>query len=282
MVLPGLPVGGLRCTTPLPTNGRRPSVIPVLIQNPLECPALSVEQLASLCDPDVGTITRHIDQQYLESARAGYFQFGTIVGYKATEKNAGRFGDEEEGSQQEAFHAQTGHIVNLEIGTGQIGSVTWDSGGPGIVLEYIANDYCSCSSIGSFRKERAETIRSKENPTLGAFVTYDLEKLMHALLEIAKETPRLADLHIIGRRIEYGTKDRNWEISDNFVYKADRDHLSIWLDTAFIKPSTFQHEEEFRMLLVDRAKLGRLPEEEPVVVFNDPRIAEAIIDSGEF
>ncbi|MDW9902068.1 hypothetical protein GOA77_09355 [Sinorhizobium meliloti] len=116
----------------------------------------------------------------------------------------------------------------------------------------------------------------------GAYATYDLKKLRAALVEIMAERPSLAGYALVGRKVVYGEKDRQWKVESHFELKKHRDPLAIWMGTAFVKSPAYQHEDEFRLLLINPKAVGRLDDSADALVFKDPRIAATITAAGTF
>lgn len=251
---------------------------------PLECPPLAPEQLANIANSEVATITRHMDLKWLESTRNGYFRFGTIKGYAPNDKalNTGRFSDFQEGIQLSTYRTRSGFFRDFQTGAGgglkNIGVIGAEHP---VVVEFSVNDFCSCSSVGKFDIERARTLRAKGNPTLGAYVSYDLQALVRALEFLITRNASTRGYAVIGRTIEYGSKDKHWQIEESFRLDKHRDPIAIWLSTAFIKSPAYQHEEEYRLLLIDPRKPGQLEGRE-MIEFKHGSIVDAIVDMGEF
>lgn len=257
----------------------------IKIRRTISCPTLSREIITKLTDQSVTRITRHIEKEYLSTAEGGYFRFGTIAGYAPDDRllDVGRLGDREEGSQQEVFRTRSGYYNKFTAETSRIENVRISGFDNPIVVEFSANDYCSCSSIGDFQPHRAASFVANGNQKLGAYVTYDLVKLQAALSEVARERAECSSLILMGRPVVYGKKDRHWEIEETFARTEDRDPLAIYLGVTFVKSVRYEHEEEYRMLLVDPSALGQLPTDKgKLLEFNDPRIAAAIAASGCF
>jgi len=227
-------------------------------------------------------ITRHFNRKYAEITMSGSFRFGTIEGYRpADQAQLGRFSDYQEGLQREVFHSRTG-IYNIKLDDGVLSDNTIIGFSDPVAIEYRVNDYCSCSSIGDFEKERALLLRSRGNPDIDYYVVYDLRKLLSAIDLTISERSDLAHLTAISRKVEYGQKDRHWRIEEQYTHKEDRDHLAVWLGNAFVKSPDYCHEEEVRILLTDLKEAGGLRSEFSEVILKDERIAEAIVASGAF
>lgn len=256
--------------------------IAISFKKHLICPELSGEQIATLSDWEVATITRHLDRQWLDEARNGYFRFGTIQGYapKDNALNTGRFSDFQEGIQISSFASRSGFFRRFETGDGGGLSNIGVLGGR-VAVEFNVNDFCSCSSIGDFKIDRARVLRGKGNPTLGAYVTYDLRALVRAFEFLIPRSASTKGLEVVGRKIDYGVKDQHWQIEESFKLDGHRDPLAIWMSTAFVKSPAYLHEEEFRMLLVDPKRLGQLTDAESME-FKHRSITDAIVDTGEF
>ncbi len=232
-------------------------------------------------------ITRHIEERFLSSALSGYFQFGSLVKYRAKEGAiAGRLGDHQESRIREIFNSRSNffehaNLDGVEIINGSI-SDTEDQ----IVVETVVNDYCSCSSIGEFSLERGIRLRDCEidpDRKPGAFVTYHLPTLKLALGGLFSQSPEVSELTLLGRKVEYGEKDRRWEVEQNFSYRRNRDAMAIWLSISFVKSPTFRHEEEYRLMLLDRSGPGGLSDDiGRHVIEESSAIAASIVASGTY
>lgn len=288
------------CPTPIsrnhisdPRNGRgrvsvtkkssnRSGSVAIMMRRTIAVPSLTTASLASIAGQSPQTITRHINRKYLQDTIKGSFRFGTIAGYKpADTAQGGRLGDLQEGSQRQVFSSRTGVYNGNFIGA-NFRDVSIDGFENPIVIEYSVNDYCSCSSINGFRQDRANTLRARGNPDIDTFVVYDLEKLTKALREIFAENSMWQHFEILSREVIYGEKDRHWSVEGEIEITDDRDHLEIWLGTSFVKSTAYEHEEEFRMLVIDPSKAGQLAEDIKHLLIQDPRIAGAIIEHGHF
>lgn len=232
-------------------------------------------------------ITRHIEERFLASARTGYFQFGTLVNYRAKEGAvAGRLGDHQESRVQEIFNSRSDFFEKASLQGVEITSTSISNTEQQIVVETIVNDYCSCSSIGEFCQERARNLRDHEiepDKKPGAYVTYHLPTLKLALKSVFSNSPDLSAFTLLGRKMDYGEKDRTWEVEERFRYQRDRDATAIWLSIAFIKSTTFAHENEYRLLLLDPSGPGGLADNmENHVIHESSAIAASIVASGTF
>lgn len=265
---------------PLVKKSRRTSGI--LMTRWLEIPMLTEESIKLIQSSPPKYITRHIKLADLSRTLAGSFKFGTITGYRpADEALIGRFSDFQEGLQKEVFKSRSG-VFNNEIYGHQFNQFYSWGFDDEMVFEFTANDYCSCSSIGEFSQERAVTIRERGNPDLSAYVVYDFEKLISAIREILIEDLNRSHLSTLYRIIEYGEKDRHWEVEDSVSVVQDRDQMAIWLGTAFVKSPDYTHEEEIRIILFDPEKASRLPDGESALILNDRKIAESVTMHGVF
>ncbi|RVH50686.1 DUF2971 domain-containing protein [Sinorhizobium meliloti] len=261
-----------------------PNTAGMLIYSPISCPAVTDEQIRQIEGDEPEFITRHISSDKLPAARQGFYRFGTTAGYapKDAQLNPGRLSDIQEGRQLQAFRSRNGHFKRFAIGEGVLTNVSLVGFEHDVVVHFKANDYCSCSSIGEFDPTRAGQLKARGNPDIGGFVTYNLRRLRLAIREIAKETENLTQMKVIGRQVTYGHKDLKWEVEDSFDHDEQRDSLAIWLGISFVKSHAYQHEEEYRLILSDPAKLGRLSEDTGVWQVTDARIAAAIVASGVF
>lgn len=232
-------------------------------------------------------ITRHIEERFLVSARKGYFQFGTLVNYRAKEGAvAGRLGDPQESRVQEIFNSRSGFFENASLSGVEIVDTSISDTEKQIVVETIVNDFCSCSSTGEFCPKRARNLRDHEideDKKPGAYVTYHLPTLKLALADVFSNSPDFSGFTLLGRKVEYGEKDRNWEVEQNFIYQTDRDAMAVWLSIAFVKSPTFSHENEYRMLLLDPSGPGGLADNMANYVIDESEaIAASIFASGTF
>lgn len=258
--------------------------IGILISQWVAVPNINEEELAKLCDNNLPEIiTRHIESEYLDDAVQGYFRFGTTGGYRAREeRTVGRFSDLSEGRMHQIFNTPTGYQKSITIGGGQISdnfvSPTMDQ----VVYEERVNDFCSCSTIGKFEETRAKTFREKGNPQLGAFVSYDLSRLSKALKYILLDEEKTQGFDLLLRRVDYGWKDAKWDIPEEFVYESAATEIEKWLSISFVKPLSFQHEEELRILLVNGKMPGQLDETTKPLELRNKLVADAIVDYGSF
>ncbi|MBX4949453.1 hypothetical protein HJA95_07595 [Rhizobium binae] len=248
----------------------------------IQCPPLNDEVLSKLNENQPLFITRHMNAEHLEKALEGFFHFGTIEGYNPQDKKLGesRFGDFQEGRQRDHYFSETGHFKSFRSNPDVLIEEAYAR--DGIAVEYTANDYCSCSTIGRFSEARARQLKSKGNPSVGAYITYDLAKLKDAINMLVAKRPELIGRRLVGQCVRYRNKDRNWHVADNFVRADDRASFSRWLSIAFVKAPAYEHELEFRLLLLDAASPGGLPSNTAPLFLQDPIIAECIVDSGKF
>lgn len=254
----------------------------ILISKKVDIPKLDSDAIKLIDNVNTKIITRHFKETLLDITLAGSFRFGTISRYRPADNNlVGRFSDTQEGLQCNVFRSRTG-LYNGRIDDGYIRNTRMIGIDDPISIEYQVNDYCSCSSIGGFSKLRANQIRDRGNPDIGAYAVYDLNKLRVALKLVFKEKPALNNKILLARNVEYGEKNRSWDVEENFNIKLDRDQLAVWLGTTFVKSIDYQHEEEIRILVVDPNKVACLDEKAEPELLNDPRIADCIIEYGKF
>lgn len=232
-------------------------------------------------------ITRHIEDRFLSSARKGYFQFGSLVNYRAKEGViAGRLGDHQESRIQEVFNSRSSFFGRASLEGVEITNTSISGTERQIVVETVVNDYCSCSSIGKFSLERGKVLCDQETDSdkkPGAYVTYHLPTLKLAIEDHFSRSSDVSGLTLLGRKVEYGEKDRRWEVEQNFSYRPDRDALAIWIGIAFVKSPTFAHEEEYRLLLLDASGPGGLAEStENYVIHKSSAIAASICVSARY
>ncbi|MFD1343944.1 hypothetical protein [Litorisediminicola beolgyonensis] len=252
-----------------------------------QAPKIDDESLQMIEADQPEYITRHIEERWLEATLKGYFRFGTLVNYRAAEGAiGGRLGDHQESRIQETFNSRSSFFESASLKGIEISNTSFSGTKNHIVIETIVNDFCSCASVGKFATPRAEAIRDAEdNPEKrpSAYVTYHLATLRKAISENLSQTPGLSNLTPLGRTVEYGEKDQRWKVEENFSYKRDRDALATWLGIAFVKSPTFKHEEEYRLLLIDRSGPGALNDKtETYEIPESTRIAESIFAHGTF
>ncbi|GAB5431024.1 MAG: hypothetical protein EpisKO_03940 [Epibacterium sp.] len=172
----------------------------------------------------------------------------------------GRLGDPEESRLREVFRSRSNFFSDADIEGLRLTNCTFDGFSQHVVVETVVNDFCSCSSIGTFDPTRGQFLRDREQQEEkkpGAYVTYHVPTLMKALSNRLK-ADGWSNLELFGRVVEYGKKDRHWSVESKFTYTRDADALAVWLGIAFIKSKVFSHEEEFRILAIDRSKPGDL------------------------
>ncbi len=263
-------------------KGPRPRYAGVVYTQLVKVPPLSDDDLQRLDSHASALITRHIAERHLDITLQGSFRFGTIAGYRRQDESLiGRFSDFQEGFQRDVFCSRVG-LYNGEFGNLTLSDVPIEGFEDPLVHEFSVNDYCSCSSRGEFSRERAHRIRDRGNPDVGAYVVYDLKKLVDALKSIISEQDDNMRLRLFARHVEYGNKDRRWEIENHFNFQACKDYIAIYLGTVFIKSPDYEHEEELRIILTDPNKVGQLSDGAASFILNDPRIADAIVDHGTF
>ena len=250
-------------------------------------PKLSDDLLRLFNESHPDYITRHIEERFLPDARKGYFQFGTLIRYRAKEGAlASRLGDHQESRIHEIFNSRSNFFEHANIGGTTLTNTKITGTDRQIVIETIVNDYCSCSSIGEFSLERGEALRDLETDPEkkpGAYVTYHLPTLKLALENYLRESDYLSELKILGRNVNYGDKDITWDVEQCFTYQPHRDALAIWLSITFIKSPSFKHEDEFRLLIVDPSGPGGLDDRaENFVIKESSSIAASIVISGVY
>ena len=254
----------------------------ILVSRQVKVPHLDAQSLSMLHSHKTKLVTRHIESDLLERTLNGSFKFGTISKYRpADTAQIGRFSDFQEGLQRDVFRSRDG-VYNAEIEYVSLSNISVVGFENPIVLQFEVNEYCSCSSRGGFDLNRAERFRERGNPDINTYVVYDLEKLVAAVESIISETRDKMHLSLIAREVEYGCKDRHWEVEGRINARSDKDHLAIWLSNIFVKSPDYEHEAELRIVLLDPAKAGLLADDAEPIFLNDPRIANAIIEHGNF
>lgn len=276
--------GGLQMTNVQMTGFREAGI---MVSQPLYCPSIGATAIKIIEASTPEYVTKHIEARFFQAAMDGYFQFGTLAKYRASENAlAGRLGDPEESRIQDVFMARKGFIERFEHRALSLKGASFSGNRKDIVIETYSNDYCACLSLGPFSKERAIKFRENEADETrrpSAFVTYDLRALRISLTQEVKAHERLEAFGLLGRSVDYGIKDRKWSIEDSFVERDDRDALAIWLGIAFVKDTRFSLEEEYRLLLLNPRCPGQLPLEEGFLRFpRSKHISNAIVDSGLF
>lgn len=249
----------------------------------LNCPEIPEDLLRDLQLHGVKFITRHFSSDALDEVKEGSFLLGTVVLYKATEKNlAGRFGDTSESIQRDIFKS-IDDTYSIDIGEhAGIYNVGIEGADDPLVIEYKSNTYCCCSSIGNFDLARAIKIRENGNPDINAYVVYDLDKLMQALQITTSKRNDLNISCIMSRPVHYAQKDRRIEVLGHIDTRKEHKRIEKWLSLIFMKPGVFSHEEEIRIVAFDRTKPGSLPDDASRVFLKDRTIAECIVSTGHF
>jgi hypothetical protein len=264
---------------------RRGRTIGVQLVRQLICPQLNARVINALNDGAPEFVTKYLTKDGYDPSLKGYFRFGTLKAYRKTEDASSaiaRFGDEKEGTQQHIFNSRSGYFekfkyTGLDIVNSKFAGVEND-----VVIEFHANAYCACVSIGKYDPERVAALRKSGNSDITHFVTYDLARLRSALIEILSADEHWKNSAIIGQAILYGDKDRRWEIEKSFTADEQRDSLGIFMGLAFVKDKDrFEHENEYRLMIVDPNALGQLNADTPPYVFSHANILDAIISSGE-
>lgn len=236
-------------------------------------------------DEVVSLLTYHFPERHLESNLSGSFCFGTTTGYRAKEGlPVGRLSDTTEGRSRAVFNTMDGKFDNFRYGRNTVEN-SQISSGEQVVLEVTSNDYCSCFSVGGYNETRAKALQDAEQvieKRSSAYVTYDAHKLRYALKRQFRG--RLGSSStLIGRRVSYGPKDAAFNIPPTANIQREKNSLAQWLHISFMKPLKYQHEEEYRLLMVNRLQLGRLS----LKVQGSDRIdsddvASCIVDYGTF
>lgn len=251
-----------------------------MIEGPPSCPVLKTPAIYKLNDRGERFLTKHFKAGYLDSYHEGYFGFGTVLGYKANEAGIlGLYGDDREGNATDRFTFDAGDITSFASHAASISNVHVRGNPEHLLRDTQANDFCACLSRGAFKLDRARKVREM-NPDVTAYVVYDYQKLITALRAIIAENPKIRDLRLVGRVVNYGVKDFLHLVQSVFKRDVDAAELAVWLRACFMKPDRFSHEEEFRLLLVNPAALGCLVGGAKSFSFEDARIAEAICDPG--
>ena len=252
--------------------------------HPIVPPPLSKGQLESLQCSLPRHLTRLISHKYLKSTRNGYFQFGTLYSYIGEENAAlKRMSDTTEHSYQYEIRQRSGRLDEISAENIQVTNALANGNLSNLTLIYSANDYCSCFMNGEFNIQRAKKFRDNGNPDVNSFVTYKSEMLINALRLELHRSRELTDLDLAWSPIRYGEKDHSVSV-ENATKISQRESLGIWSRIAFHKPNSFRYEDEFRLMLICRDKLGQLPEKSaPLnICTSSPLIAECIEGSGIF
>lgn len=272
------PLGYARFAT---ENARQRVVVNLL--SPIEPFGLSASDISTINKTSSQFVTRHFRRDYLSAAKDGFFMFGTLANYRGNEsQKLARLGDITEASQVEYFRSRTGNYGHLDHGNARDVNIHNIYGNGGVAIETTANEYCSCSSIGRFSHNRADTFRSKGNSDIGAYVVYDLARLSYIIQKTVSTNHRTRHLALVAREVVYGKKDGYWLVNDSVPNLNGRDPLKLWLEMAFVKPQTYTHEEEVRLILLDQNNLGQLSKTAPNLHVSNREISDAIVDFGEF
>lgn len=236
-------------------------------------------------DEAASLLTYHFPERHLDSNLRGSFRFGATSGYRAQEGlPLGRLSDTTEGRSRTVVNARDGRFDNFRCGGIEIVN-SQISSGEQLVLEVNSNDYCSCFSMGGYGETRAKALQDAEQDVANrpsAYVTYDARRLRYALRRQFRGLfgPSCT---LVGRRVIYGTKDAVVNIPPTARIQKGNDELGHWLHITFMKPHNFQHEEEYRLLLVDRNNLGGLSlEEQGSDRITSQDVADCIVDHGTF
>uniref|UniRef100_A0A193SD00 Uncharacterized protein n=1 Tax=biofilter metagenome TaxID=1070537 RepID=A0A193SD00_9ZZZZ len=264
---------------------RRGSTTGILLVQNLKCPQLNEQMLSTLSDVGPEFVTKYLSKEGYEHSLKGSFKFGTLAEYKKKEgdlSNRGRFGDEKESIQQHIFNSRSGYFERFKYSGLEIKNSHFLGLDNDVVIEFQANSYCACCSVGKYDAKSADALRNNGNPDITHFVTYNLSKLRSALNKIFSAEEKWNNSALIGRTILYGDKDRRWEIEESFTVDAQRDALGIFMGLAFVKDKTrFEHEDEYRLMIIDLNAMGALSSDAPSHAFIHESILEAITASGE-
>lgn len=251
----------------------------------IDCPKISRRRIEALNQVHSEYVTRHFEGRYLQSYLDGYFRFGTLSNYRATEKaETGRLGDFTESRIKTVFNSSSGFHREARFGQGVFRNISISGFDEQISQEVTANDYCACVSSGAFDLGRAKKMQEAEQVEAkkpSGFVTYNRKKLNWAVHQHFLRTNN--DRVLLSRPVEYQKKDWRFVVPQIYEAASVPDSIESWLAISFVKPPTFSYEEELRMLLVDRRSPGRLSKEADFLdVSASNAFAAAIVDSGEF
>lgn len=226
-------------------------------------------------------LTRYIKKEFYEGALEGYYHFGTIRFYRSEEQGkVGRLGDHTEAMTREFYNSSEGPAADFHDYENHVHIQASTSGADDqIRIVHEINNYCSCASIGEMTQEHVHRLRAKGNDDIGAYVTYDYTALRAALAAELASDPGQKHLRIVGKRVKYAHRDRDVAYAGRHDYQRP-DPKKLWLNTAFLKPPFFEHENEFRILLADPADAAGLDMDAKPKGFSSPKIAAAIVGKG--
>lgn len=239
------------------------------------------QKMASF-DQDIPYVTRHFNSSYYESVRSGEIRFGTIYKYRKQEEVfAHRFCDDAEGTQSSAFYSSDGTLSG-RIHTTHFKDNIFHGLQQHVVVEYYANEYCLCASNDVFSRTRAERFREGGNSDINAYAVYDLRKLKHIILNELNMHIHKENICMISRKICYKEKNSLTTVLGHVNSWGKDVELKAWNDVLFTKPSRYRHEDEVRIILTDVSRIGNLYVGSDYLSIADKRIADTIVDMGEF
>lgn len=270
---------------PRPATKPKRKVATVEIERPLDPVTLSDEAIAQLNKDSPKRVTRYFSGKYLESYMAGYFRFGTTQNYRAKEGEvAGRLGDYQESRVKTYYDSEDGYLEKVEVKGAKISSIRNGTNKHSLATAVNANDYCSCLAIGDFDEEVLLDFRNNEDDPSkkpDAFVTYDLENLIAALHDNFSTEQQWKNMILVGQPVSYQEKDSFVNVSGSYVDAKQQDAISDWLKIMFRKAPNFQHEQEYRLILLHSRWLGSLDRRaETLEIESNAKIAASIVNNG--
>lgn len=264
-------------------TGSRNAYAGVSIDRPVRVPVLTqsdIEEIERGEHPE--TVTRLIDAKYLDSWMGGFFRFGTIRRYRSEEAVAvGRLGDHTEGLQRNFYNNSSGKYSQVSVDGITINGLTVKGGANDVEICHTVNCYCSCVMTGELTEDGVRRFRAEGNGDIGAYVTYNLKALKKAITNSLHDDPVTSRLKLVSRAVTYDHRDYHIDSTSGVIHEgALANPKEVWLGTAFYKPPVFDHEREYRMLLINPLNAAGLREDAVGIDLNSSEIAAAIISGG--
>ncbi len=229
-------------------------------------------------------LTKHQSFDAYKSSRRGAFGFGTTSYFRRNFDGSGLMSDHYEGINTRRLinRGSTSVVDKLILPNGYIQDVAFE--GVSLHTELAMNDYAACFSPGKFDKSRADNIRAHNNGRLTHYVTYDTALLVEALWDALldrKMVKRKSDINkvLIGGKVVYDDRDNNFSMPTIINADWSRVDEASWFRTTFVKPERFEHEDEFRIVLLLK-KPGTLFKKAGYLKFASRKFQQAIVCHG--
>ncbi|WP_202356214.1 hypothetical protein [Mesorhizobium sp. 113-3-3] len=226
-------------------------------------------------------VTKHCKPADREYMLSGSFRIGTHSGFYSGESTL--YDDRDEGKGESNL---TGDVFNL---SGSIGNIVHMSGVTvvniknAVSYQHNVDFNVFCSSIGPYSEIRHRLLMDGRGAYTGsksmtAWLVLDVAKLRIALEAVA--THCFARTIVIEKPVSYGRRTREFSQSTIGANFATSTLLSRDIEFAFVKPSLFSVEEEYRHCMIP---VGAPPE--PILTNRLPRyirrlFVQAIHDPG--